>query len=57
MARVMIRCPETGNPVPTGIVMDFETFKTVTMNDNTLGSCPECGEDHVWQGSDAFPDS
>jgi hypothetical protein len=57
MADVMIRCPETGQAVQTGIGMDFKTFKKVTMRDNVLGSCPACGHDHLWQAEDAFPDS
>ena len=57
MADVMIRCPKTGEPVPTGIGLDYATFKNVTMRDNTLGNCPACGGDHVWQGEDAFPDA
>lgn len=57
MADVMIKCPTTGQPVPTNIGFDFETFKNVTMKDNTLGHCPACGQDHVWQQEDAFPDS
>jgi hypothetical protein len=57
MANVMIRCPQTGTPVPTGIAMDFEGFKRMNMQDNVLGHCPACGADHLWQGEDAFPDS
>lgn len=53
----MIRCPTTDEPVPTGIGMDFETFRNVTMRDNVLSGCPACGGTHVWQGNDAFPDS
>ena len=57
MADVMILCPETGRAVPTGIGMSFDSFRSVTMRDNVLGSCPACGRDHTWQGEDAFPDS
>jgi endogenous inhibitor of DNA gyrase (YacG/DUF329 family) len=56
MANVMIRCPETGEPVPTGVGMDFETFKHVTMRDNQV-ECASCGQMHTWQQEDAFPDS
>jgi hypothetical protein len=56
MANVMIRCPNTGQAVPTGIGMDFETFRQVTMRDNSV-RCRACGEIHVWQQEDAFPDS
>lgn len=57
MADVMIKCPETGNPVPTQMDMGFETFAQLDMKDNVLGDCSECGGTHVWQKSDAFPDS
>lgn len=57
MADVMIRCPETGEPVPTGIGMGFDAFKSVAMNDNVIESCPSCGKRHVWQQEEAFPDS
>lgn len=57
MPDVMIQCPTTGTPVPTGIGMDFESFREVDMSDNTLGGCPACGGDHLWQKEDAFPDS
>jgi endogenous inhibitor of DNA gyrase (YacG/DUF329 family) len=54
---VMIKCPETGEPVPTGIGMDFEVFKATTASDNTLVGCPACGGTHLWQQADAFPDA
>lgn len=56
VASVMIRCPNTGESVSTGIGMDFETFKSVAMEDNVI-ECPACGETHLWQGKDAFPDA
>lgn len=52
MARVMIKCPTTGEPVSTG--MDMDSLEGVSLSNNTLRDCPECGQDHVWQGSDAF---
>ena len=57
MADVMIKCPKTGVPVPTQIGMDFESFKSSEMTDNTFGPCPSCGEMHTWSKADAFPDS
>jgi endogenous inhibitor of DNA gyrase (YacG/DUF329 family) len=57
MSMIMIKCPNTGEPVPTGIGAPFEVFKTMQMDDNVLGNCPSCGASHVWQSSDAFPDS
>jgi len=53
MPMVKIKCPKTGRDVPTGIVMDLETFQSVTFTNNSV-SCPYCGEAHVWSKPDAF---
>lgn len=57
MADVMIKCPVTGEAVPTGIGINYESLRNVEMSDNVLGACPSCGGEHIWQGEDAFPDS
>jgi len=54
MPEIMIKCPETGKPVSTGIAMDKASFESTDMSDNTLGKCPACGKDHVWSKEDAF---
>jgi len=54
MARVMITCPETGNPVPTGFDMDEGSFEGSTLTDNTFSPCPECGQAHTWSKEDAY---
>ncbi|MCC6651283.1 MAG: hypothetical protein IT348_09075 [Candidatus Eisenbacteria bacterium] len=53
MPMVKIKCPKTGRDVPTGIVMDLDTFQSVTFTNNSV-SCPYCGEAHVWSKPDAF---
>ena len=54
MANVMIKCPNTGKAVPTGINMDQASFDSSDMRDNALGGCPACGGTHVWNKEDAF---
>jgi hypothetical protein len=52
MAQVEIRCPSTGEMVPTGMDMDPATFESVLMTDNSL-QCPACGEMHIWGTEEA----
>lgn len=54
MGMVMIKCPTTGKPVPTGIGMDKGSFEGSSLTDNTVASCPHCGADHTWSKSDAY---
>ena len=57
MARVLIRCPVTRAPVDTGVHVDAEGFRFVSM---VLASvpqtlrCPACDQEHVWKARDAF---
>jgi len=52
--KVMIRCPETGEPVYAGLSMDIGSFESGFMPSNVLVNCPACGRDHVWSKEDAF---
>lgn len=52
--RLMIKCPETGKPVFTGIAIDAQSFASATMTDNTAVNCQHCGNNHKWQKEDAF---
>ena len=52
MARVMIKCPQTGDWVFTGIETDTETFERLPDASAQL-QCPQCGLDHVWRKADA----
>jgi hypothetical protein len=52
MPVLMIRCPNTGREVSTGLNLDAKSFaslpdKLVTTN------CPMCGLDHTWLKCDA----
>ena len=48
MAKVMIKCPETGRLVYTGTAMSKASFESSPLKDNTLSRCPACGKNHVW---------
>jgi len=53
MARVMITCPETGEPIYTGMSFDWSAFDTVRIGERKV-RCPLCGEFHTWKRADAF---
>lgn len=52
MRKVMIKCPQKGIAVPTGVEMDQDAFGTVTL-DYEL-KCPACGAVHHWTKKEAF---
>ena len=47
MAMVTIRCPRTGQRVPTGLDIDPATWETLPVVVSTM-HCPACGAEHVW---------
>jgi hypothetical protein len=51
---VLMRCPETGEAVSTGVEMEVETFKYAEFSDETLDVCPACGKTHFWGKADVF---
>jgi len=53
MPMIMITCPNTKQPVPTGIGADEESFRTMTL-DNNFVQCSACGQLHTWSKKDAF---
>ena len=50
---VAIRCPRTGQEVPTGIVTDISNFATLPKGETPL-RCPACGHTHMWSRKDMF---
>jgi hypothetical protein len=54
VVHIMIRCPETGEPVSTGLSMEKETFEFAEFTGETLSPCPACGQAHEWGKEDAF---
>jgi uncharacterized C2H2 Zn-finger protein len=47
MGVVVIRCPRTGEDVPTGIEMDRASWETLPVVTSKM-HCPSCGAEHVW---------
>jgi hypothetical protein len=50
---VIIRCPRTGDEVPTGRVTDVEKLDNIP-NQPVQLACPACSETHSWSRVDAF---
>jgi len=53
--RVMITCPTTGRPLPTGMVMSVDAFVASALSTNPV-ICPHCAKPHTWSKSDAWVD-
>jgi len=53
MSLVMIRCPQTGQPIYTGIETDPESFQCVD-DVQTHSRCPLCGGEHAWWKREAW---
>jgi transcriptional regulator with XRE-family HTH domain len=51
--RVMIRCPETGKPVFTGVELTPAEFESTGITGMEV-FCPHCKSGHLWDKSDAF---
>lgn len=47
MGMVTIKCPITGQDVPTGIMMDHHEFERVALEHNVV-RCRACGRIHTW---------
>jgi hypothetical protein len=53
MGAVMVRCPETGQDIPTGIVADRESFKATPVFFARV-HCPICRTQHEWFAQEAW---
>jgi predicted RNA-binding Zn-ribbon protein involved in translation (DUF1610 family) len=53
MGTLMIRCPQTGKAVWTGIEIDPRSFNTLPDASYSL-PCPECGEVHAWHPRESW---
>ena len=51
MHQVMIRCPSSGDLVPTGI--EVTSLQKLDRAEYLLIDCLECGRDHLWEPSEA----
>jgi hypothetical protein len=55
--RVMIRCAESGEGVPTGMRIDPASLKTSDRSKHTLVRCPHCFHEHTWSNCDAWTEA
>lgn len=53
MQAVMIRCPITGQPVPTGLQADRGRFGATAVFFARV-QCPRCNSEHEWFARDAW---
>jgi hypothetical protein len=53
MGVIMIRCPQTGRDIPTGIEMEPEQFKAAPVFFSRV-RCPVCAGEHEWFAKDAW---
>ena len=55
MGMVMVKCPQTGSAIPTGIKTDRESFlRSPVFFGRT--PCPICHTDHTWFAREAWVD-
>ena len=53
MGMIMVKCPQTGHAIPTGIKSDPEAFlRSVVFFGNTR--CPICQTNHIWFAREAL---
>jgi hypothetical protein len=50
---VMVKCPQTGQAIPTGIKTDRESFRRSTVF-FARTHCPICRTDHAWFAREAW---
>ncbi|MEN3976738.1 hypothetical protein [Emcibacter sp. SYSU 3D8] len=55
MPRVMIKCPNTGKQIYTGVNLNWETFESYRFGTQSV-PCPECHASHQWSRVDAILD-
>ena len=53
MGMVMIKCPQTGRAIPTGITIDRERFRCSPVFFSRT-RCPVCHADHAWFAREAW---
>jgi hypothetical protein len=53
MGTVMIKCPDTGRSIPTGIVADPESFSATPVFFAKV-YCPLCRTEHEWFAKEAW---
>jgi hypothetical protein len=53
MGMVMVKCPQTGRAIPTGIRIDHDSFQRRPVFYSRT-HCPTCRTDHTWFAQDAW---
>ncbi len=53
MADILIQCPQTGAPVPTGLKTEWVLLRSLPRVAVPL-RCPSCGQMHKWKPDDAW---
>jgi hypothetical protein len=53
MAKVMIKCPNTGKLVFTGVLGDKTLLERIQIQQNKMARCSACGKEHTWSKGDA----
>jgi hypothetical protein len=53
MGVVMIKCPDTGREIPTGMVADRQKFDRTPVFFARV-RCPVCGNEHEWFAKEAW---
>ena len=53
MGSIMIRCPQSGREIPTGIEMDIAEFQRAPVFFSRV-QCPVCDQEHEWFAKDAW---
>jgi hypothetical protein len=55
MGMVMVKCPQTGRAIPTGITIDRESFQRSPVFFRRT-RCPICQAEHAWFAQEAWVD-
>jgi endogenous inhibitor of DNA gyrase (YacG/DUF329 family) len=53
LADILVQCPRTGAPVPTGLKTEWVLLKSLPCVALPL-RCPACGQIHKWKPDDAW---
>ena len=53
MGAVMIKCPDTGRDIPTGIIADRRSFNAMPVFFARV-LCPLCNTEHEWFAREAW---
>lgn len=52
MHPILVKCPQTGRSVETGLRTTKASFDALSIR--RVLTCPDCGRDHAWSCEEAF---